>query len=61
MFQIERNIVICPDLEYAEKMIAEIDAVRTKGNSVGGVGTCITPNASRALHALCVNDYCLQR
>ncbi|KAJ6428981.1 hypothetical protein OIU84_020593 [Salix udensis] len=39
--QIESNIVRCPDPEYAEKMIAAIDAVRVKGDSVGGVVTCI--------------------
>ncbi|KAK4366530.1 hypothetical protein RND71_014410 [Anisodus tanguticus] len=36
--QIESNIVRCPDPEYAEKMIAAIDAVRVRGDSVGGVG-----------------------
>jgi len=45
--QIENNIVRCPNPEYAEKMIAAIDAVRTKGNSVGGVVTCIVRNAPR--------------
>lgn len=47
VFQIENNIVRCPNPEYAEKMIAAIDAVRTKGNSVGGVVTCIVRNAPR--------------
>jgi len=47
--QIEDNIVRCPNPEYAEKMIAAIDAVRTKGNSVGGVVTCIVRNAPRGL------------
>ncbi|KAG5388112.1 hypothetical protein IGI04_029653, partial [Brassica rapa subsp. trilocularis] len=47
--QIENNIVRCPNPEYAEKMIAAIDAVRTKGNSVGGVVTCIVRNAPRGL------------
>ncbi|KAF3574620.1 hypothetical protein F2Q69_00058447 [Brassica cretica] len=46
---IENNIVRCPNPEYAEKMIAAIDAVRTKGNSVGGVVTCIVRNAPRGL------------
>ncbi|KAJ6901900.1 chorismate synthase [Populus alba x Populus x berolinensis] len=35
--------------EYAEKMIAAIDAVRVKGDSVGGVVTCIVKNAPRGL------------
>jgi hypothetical protein len=43
----ESNIVRCPDPEYAEKMIAAIDAVRVKGDSVGGVVTCIVRNAPR--------------
>ncbi|XP_011040987.1 PREDICTED: chorismate synthase, chloroplastic-like [Populus euphratica] len=47
--QMESNIVRCPDPEYAEKMIAAIDAVRVKGDSVGGVVTCIVRNAPRGL------------
>ncbi|XP_021757384.1 chorismate synthase 1, chloroplastic-like [Chenopodium quinoa] len=47
--QIESNIVRCPDPEYAEKMIAAIDAVRVKGDSVGGAVTCIVRNAPRGL------------
>ncbi|MBA0566662.1 hypothetical protein Gohar_024620, partial [Gossypium harknessii] len=45
--QIESNIVRCPHPEYAEKMIAAIDAVRTRGDSIGGVVTCIVRNAPR--------------
>ncbi|GMH11270.1 hypothetical protein Nepgr_013111 [Nepenthes gracilis] len=47
--QIESNIVRCPDPEYGEKMIDAIDAVRVKGDSVGGVVTCIVRNAPRGL------------
>ncbi|KAI6676500.1 hypothetical protein NL676_037296 [Syzygium grande] len=47
--QIESNIVRCPDPVYAEKMIAAIDAVRVRGDSVGGVVTCIVRNAPRGL------------
>ncbi|CAI0411764.1 unnamed protein product [Linum tenue] len=47
--QIESNIVRCPDPEYAEKMITAIDTVRVKGDSVGGVVTCIVRNAPRGL------------
>ncbi|KAK8662301.1 hypothetical protein V6N13_091885 [Hibiscus sabdariffa] len=47
--QIESNIVRCPNPEYAEKMIAAIDAVRTRGDSIGGVVTCIVRNAPRGL------------
>jgi chorismate synthase len=45
--QIESNIVRCPNAEYAEKMIAAIDAVRVKGDSVGGVVTCIARNVPK--------------
>lgn len=37
----------CPNSEYAEKMIAAIDAVRVRGDSVGGVVTCIVRNVPR--------------
>ncbi|GAB2286806.1 hypothetical protein Dimus_021199 [Dionaea muscipula] len=47
--QIESNIVRCPDPEFAEKMIAIIDAVRVRGDSLGGVVTCIVRNAPRGL------------
>ncbi|KAJ4720805.1 Chorismate synthase [Melia azedarach] len=47
--QIESNIVRCPEPEYAEKMIAAIDAVRVRGDSVGGVVTCIVRNCPRGL------------
>ncbi|PIA37406.1 hypothetical protein AQUCO_03000177v1 [Aquilegia coerulea] len=47
--QIESNIVRCPDPEYVEKMIDAIDAIRVKGNSVGGVVTCIARNVPRGL------------
>lgn len=45
--QVESNIARCPHPEYAEKMIAAIDAVRVKGDSVGGVVTCIVRNLPR--------------
>ena len=47
IFQIESNIVRCPDPEYAEKMIAAIDKVRVRGDSIGGVVTCIARNVPR--------------
>ncbi|CAM6094985.1 unnamed protein product [Calypogeia fissa] len=49
MEQIESNIVRCPDPTVAEKMIEAIDAVRVKGDSVGGVVTCIARNVPRGL------------
>lgn len=47
--QIESNIVRCPDPDYAQKMIDAIDAVRVRGDSVGGVVTCIARNVPRGL------------
>ncbi|KAJ9545548.1 hypothetical protein OSB04_025255 [Centaurea solstitialis] len=47
--QVESNMVRCPNPEYAEKMIAAIDAVRERGDSVGGVVTCIVRNVPRGL------------
>lgn len=47
--QIESNIVRCPDPEYAQKMIDAIDAVRVKGDSVGGVVTCVARNVPKGL------------
>ncbi|EFJ22409.1 hypothetical protein SELMODRAFT_105551, partial [Selaginella moellendorffii] len=47
--QVESNIVRCPDQDMAEKMIAAIDAVRVRGDSVGGVVTCIARNVPRGL------------
>ncbi|XP_057475576.1 chorismate synthase 2, chloroplastic-like [Actinidia eriantha] len=47
--QIESNIVRCPNPEYAEQMIDAIDAVRVRGDSVGGVVMCIVRNVPRGL------------
>jgi len=37
---VDRNVVRCPDREAAERMIAEIEAVRDDRDSVGGIITC---------------------
>ncbi|XP_015877140.2 chorismate synthase, chloroplastic [Ziziphus jujuba] len=47
--QIESNIVRCPYPDYAEKMIDAIDKIRVRGDSVGGVLTCIVRNCPRGL------------
>ncbi|XP_059628304.1 chorismate synthase 2, chloroplastic [Cornus florida] len=47
--QVESNIVRCPNTDYAVKMIEAIDAVRVRGDSVGGVVTCIVRNPPRGL------------
>jgi chorismate synthase len=41
--------VRCPNADYATKMIEAIDAVRVRGDSVGGVVTCIARNVPRGL------------
>ncbi|MCO5588042.1 hypothetical protein L7F22_041996 [Adiantum nelumboides] len=49
MEQVEANIVRCPDPVVAEKMVEAIDKVRVRGDSVGGVVTCIARNVPRGL------------
>lgn len=39
--QVEANIVRCPDAAMAEKMIEYIKAIRSEGDSVGGVIECV--------------------
>ncbi|MCB4797549.1 chorismate synthase [Neotamlana laminarinivorans] len=41
---IESNIVRCPDTEMATKMEAFIKEVRGKGDTVGGIVTCVIKN-----------------
>jgi chorismate synthase len=38
--QVERTPIRCPDLSVAERMIADVEAARKAGNSLGGVVTC---------------------
>lgn len=51
MDDVESNIVRCPDEEIAEKMIAAIDEVRVKGDSCGGVVTCVVRGCPKGLGA----------
>jgi len=37
----EENIIRCPDAETADKMIALIENVRKKGDTVGGIISCV--------------------
>lgn len=39
--KIEENIVRCPDAEMAEQMIKLIQEVRSKGDTIGGIITCV--------------------
>jgi len=43
--QIEQNPVRCPDPEMAEKMASLITDVKAKGDTIGGVVTCIIQGA----------------
>lgn len=40
----EENIIRCPHLETAEKMIALIDQVRLDRDTIGGIVTCVVKN-----------------
>ncbi len=51
MEDVEKNIVRCPDESAVDKMIEAIDEVRVKGDSCGGVVTCIVRNCPRGLGA----------
>jgi chorismate synthase len=42
--QTDSNIVRCPDSDMAEKMIALIEATKKKGDTLGGIVTCVIRN-----------------
>lgn len=44
MEQVESNIVRCPDLECADRMIELIEEIRKQGDSIGGVVECVARN-----------------
>lgn len=46
---VESNIIRCPDLETAHKMIELIEAIRKEGDSVGGVIECIAKKVPAGL------------
>src|SRR5262249_40287475 len=41
MSDVEKNIVRCPDATAAKKMVALIEEIRDRGDSVGGVIECV--------------------
>lgn len=41
---IESNVVRCPDLDTANKMIAYINEIKKQGDTVGGTVTCVIQN-----------------
>lgn len=46
---VESNLVRCPDPDAAEQMVQRIDAVRERGDSLGGVVGCIAKNVPAGL------------
>lgn len=40
----ESNIVRCPDMAIADKMITLIDSIRKQGDTIGGIVTCVIQN-----------------
>ena len=46
---IESNVVRCPDMETAERMINRISEVKKKGDTIGGVITCVIQNVPAGL------------
>lgn len=42
--KIESNMVRCPDADIAKKMIAEIEAIKKQGDTIGGTITCVVQN-----------------
>ena len=47
--KIENNIVRCPDEATAQKMIELIESVKSEGDTVGGVISCVVQNAGIGL------------
>ncbi len=46
---VESSLVRCPDPEAAERMIRRIDEIRERGDSLGGVVTCVATGVSAGL------------
>lgn len=51
MEDVDANMVRCPDEASAAKMLERIDEIRTSGNSIGGVVTCVARNVPAGLGA----------
>jgi chorismate synthase len=47
--QVESNIVRCPDLDCADRMIDLIEQVRNQGDSLGGVVECVARHVPKGL------------
>ena len=48
---VESNMIRCPDQEAAERMIDAVNAVRLKGESIGGEVTCVVRRCPKGLGA----------
>jgi chorismate synthase len=46
---VESNIVRCPDLSMAERMIDRIESIGRQGDSIGGVVECVVRNVPKGL------------
>ena len=47
--KIENNIVRCPDMDTANKMIKHIEEIKKQGDTVGGTVTCVIKNVPTGL------------
>jgi chorismate synthase len=47
--QVESNIVRCPDLTCADRMIDRIEEIGRQGDSIGGVVECVVRNVPKGL------------
>jgi chorismate synthase len=51
MEDVEQNMIRCPDQEAAGRMIDAVNAVRNKGESIGGEVTCVVRRCPKGLGA----------
>jgi chorismate synthase len=49
MEDVESNIVRCPDLNCADRMISRIEEIGRRGDSIGGVVECVVRNVPKGL------------
>src|SRR5438067_157193 len=58
MKDVEKNIVRCPDVAEAKRMISLIEQVRDEGDSIGGVIECVARGQWFAALAGCLSFFC---
>jgi chorismate synthase len=49
MEDVDSNMVRCPDMPSADRMLERIDEIRKQGNSIGGIVTCVIRNVPAGL------------